>query len=689
MNRRSNSFDTPPIPRRAGGSNNSNNNSNNSNSTTNHNNSNNNNHSKINEKKRKVSSIQSDSSTTTTITTSNGKMIEEIPGYYYDQEKDRHFKITRENRKQAEAAMKQLKISTGQLEEKKEYKNDKERLNGCVAFNSLLLKRELFGTKKCLSCKLKELYIMDNDDEKDKDKEEEEEDGQQQQQQQQQPLQFKFLNTSEFSMIEPLMQTISINNNNNNGQQPSDKISVASGLICTNHRTGSLGTFWIGVENQKQQQQQQISSDDDDQQSTTSSISSSSSSSHNLNSSNYNIVNSSSFTFSLLDQTKPIPSSRNKLSLFLNYTTEKSSNSLISSIRSFQGQGVAISYLGGEGCNGSIKVLSPFDHDQIFSFELEHRQSAWTVEWHPSGQVLAVGGSGTIYLVDALRGGGGQPLKSLFVSKSDIFSLDFNSSGQLLASGSRDGKLRLFDIRLPEAISTTTTTTTTPTTTTTLQFNQKKNPKEKDIKSIVNSPICSLKFLPQDDNYLIVSTMNGKMVKWDRRVGKQVIEYQHHVNSHSLLRVSVSSDNQFMASGGEDKCIRLWDLNNGHLLRTLGPFNSIVQSTVIVNNWFDEYSNMCVLGNTNDISYPSTINQNSLLNPFDQISSLDQSGQRQRQEENNSIDNNNNNNNRGYYYEPVLCFNPAGSIKSNQGAHFDQSVLIQLQLQQQQLHLKV
>ncbi|GAM29326.1 hypothetical protein SAMD00019534_125020, partial [Acytostelium subglobosum LB1] len=246
-----------------------------------------------------------------------------------------------------------------------------------------------------------------------------------------------------------------------------------------------------------------------------------------------------------------------------------------------------VSYLGQGNEHGGVTILNDLSVAKTLRLKNE---SVWSSEWHPFGAHLSIGGSGSVYLYDLFH----DAIHKQHNSKSDVFAQSFGSNGSLLFNGSRDGQIRTYDLRFKSSNIVQS-------------FNQSSsndNPfSGVDIASIwpdsshqpsvwpklwmtrhsggeglsVKSSICSIQSL-RDDNYLIVSSMNGQLVKWDRRVGRICVHYDQHCNSHTMLKFTVTDDQNLLISGGEDRYVRIWNLHNGSLLRTLGPFKQPVLS---------------------------------------------------------------------------------------------------------------
>jgi WD40 repeat protein len=82
------------------------------------------------------------------------------------------------------------------------------------------------------------------------------------------------------------------------------------------------------------------------------------------------------------------------------------------------------------------------------------------------------------------------------------------------------------------------------------------------------------------DGQLIASGSEDKTIKlWNLRTGKLLRTLSGH--SEGIRSVAISPDGKLLASGGDDKTIKLWNLDTGKLLRTLTGHSDIVQEVTI------------------------------------------------------------------------------------------------------------
>jgi len=146
-------------------------------------------------------------------------------------------------------------------------------------------------------------------------------------------------------------------------------------------------------------------------------------------------------------------------------------------------------------------------------------------------------------------------IKALYVNtRSEINSVAISPDGKIIASGSNDGAVRLWDMGARKPIATFQGHT-----------------------DIVNS----VAFSP--DGKTIASGSNDKTVRlWDMATGIEIKRLQGHTDI--VNSVAFSPDGKTIASGSNDGAVRLWDMASGKSISTLpghtGPIQSVAFSTV-------------------------------------------------------------------------------------------------------------
>ncbi|XP_068655256.1 uncharacterized protein [Aristolochia californica] len=254
-----------------------------------------------------------------------------------------------------------------------------------------------------------------------------------------------------------------------------------------------------------------------------------------------------------------------------------------------------------EGASGgsvyALNLREPLDMNQVFH-RLDSRTSkiasftntVWSADCHPNGTHVAVGMDSGAALV-CLESGA---VSYVCLSKSDVFSQQFDSSGNVLLCGFRNGAIVPVDVRQkPESVNLATELpkhkipfSTIRNSNTSDRHGQVFPRKSFQVKAKLMSPgvifmpssVCSLVSLYSYDQYFLASSMDGTIKLYDHRMCHRgaVQSYEGHINTHSHLRMGVDPTESFFMSGGEDGVLRLWSIKTGELL-----FESEIPYTVM------------------------------------------------------------------------------------------------------------
>ena len=191
------------------------------------------------------------------------------------------------------------------------------------------------------------------------------------------------------------------------------------------------------------------------------------------------------------------------------------------------------------------------------TFAQEHRHTTLTghvgtvssVAFNPAdGSLLASGSDdNTIRLWNTITG---EHIKTLTGHTRPVSSVAFNpADGSLLASGSDDNTIRLWNTITGEHIKTLTGHT-------------------RPVSSnVAFSPDGSLLASGSDDNTIRL---------WDGTTGEHIKTLTGH--TEGVLSLAFSPDGSLLASGGGDNTIRLWDGTTGEHIKTLTGHTDIVWS---------------------------------------------------------------------------------------------------------------
>ena len=174
-----------------------------------------------------------------------------------------------------------------------------------------------------------------------------------------------------------------------------------------------------------------------------------------------------------------------------------------------------------------------------------HANRVLAVSFSPNGKLLATGSAdNTVKLWDTQSG---KQIKTLTGHTGEVRSVSFSPDSKLLATGSADNTVKLWNISTGMEIQTLI--------------------EHKEVRSISFSPNSKL---------LVTGSADNTVKLWDTQSGKQIKTLTGHGNE--VRSVSFSPDGKLLASGSYDKIVKLWDTTTGKEIKTLSGHTNDVNS---------------------------------------------------------------------------------------------------------------
>ncbi|EGC31076.1 hypothetical protein DICPUDRAFT_83022 [Dictyostelium purpureum] len=485
-----------------------------------------------------VTSNKANTTTTTTTTTTSTSTsinsiqpppkIREYPGYYYDVEKDRYFKITKEfqkiltEKKKKEKEQSEIPIKLNQSNSTANEKKKKNNITDLLKIREINTKSNGFYNDN-----IKNIMVKDH-----------------LKQYVNIPCSSSISNISLFGDYN-INQIVNNNNSNKINNNDNNKSIITKGIVSSSNTF--LNIDWLNTfYNQPLNNENNIDNNDGDRLNTFFS-------NEKLNyEQEYKISKHHSLSIDLYSNITSIRVNKNVPNL------------------------LSVTTLGDHQREGSVNIFRVdslvYDVIPLDNLFLS-RSSIWCSQWCPTNDnIVSIGGSSGKLLIYDLN-----CHKNYYqvLSKSDILAQDFNRNGTTIFNGSRDGFIRMVDIRTKTAPNSNNQTI--------INLNIQKD------RINHSSSISSINSL-LDDNYLIVSSLNGSISKWDRRINKKVLDYPFNCNSHLKLGISLTPDEQFLGAAGEDKFVRIWNTSTGVLIKTIGPLEKAATGLEFID-YFDSSKN--------------------------------------------------------------------------------------------------
>jgi WD40 repeat protein/tetratricopeptide (TPR) repeat protein len=225
--------------------------------------------------------------------------------------------------------------------------------------------------------------------------------------------------------------------------------------------------------------------------------------------------------------------------------------------------------------DGTIRLWNPATGAQL----LKIKRAGDAIAFSPDSKRLASASGKRVRLWDVENG---VLIATLDGHLDKVWSVAFSPDGKWVASGSRDGTIRVWNAATGNQIHTlegrngafkkdgTVHMWTPP-----------RSDSSMNLSGTHPGAVKSVAFSP-DGKRLASGCVDHKIRVWDAATG--ALLHALAVQEGEIHSVTFSSNGEWLASGGEDSMIRLWDATTGALLRTLEGHKGGIHSVAFSSN---------------------------------------------------------------------------------------------------------
>ncbi|MBD2178462.1 NACHT domain-containing protein [Pseudanabaena sp. FACHB-1998] len=208
----------------------------------------------------------------------------------------------------------------------------------------------------------------------------------------------------------------------------------------------------------------------------------------------------------------------------------------------------------------NVNINAPLTFEpalQPFQILRGHSDRILSVVFSPNGQILASGSADrTIKLWNPHSHlHTGKPIRTLQGHRSWVWEIAISPDSKFLASGSYDHTVKVWDLESGECLQT-------------LQGHP--------------SSVLSVRF--SHDGKTLFSSGYDQLVKhWDLETGECLYTWEAD-SSNRIWAMEISPNSQYLATGGDDHSIKLWDIETGECLRLFSGHSHPVVSLIFTPN---------------------------------------------------------------------------------------------------------